>query len=269
MRYILFDTKTDGTTCFITEKRNCGIVVTSDIYVAMTFKRQSAARNFLSNLPKKFKDTHNFSIGLLSDTNELIKQDMSKDMTDIIDFINDKPKKIKYTKPLLSIPKPPKVTNGIQDNTEEIKKTINDTYISTPKILKSYTPTGVQSQMNNISKSLEETKDNIYSIPNRMAKNQVCLNQQLSKLDKIINDLTHFIEFNDLNASQGYKMYKMLHDFLNQRREVKDLLSKIQMINSNFEDIENCDISEFKSYNDRSYTPRVLDELFKNGKRCL
>lgn len=270
MRYLLFDTKTNGCTYYIAEKRNTGLIITTDICMATTFKRQNAASNFLLNLPKKIKDSNNFSIGLLSDTNALIKQDMSKNMTDIIDFMSNKPKKIKYTQPKLQIPNPPSLSNGIQNDAKDIKKTIDNTYISSPKILKTYTPKGVEKQMNNIYQVLSKTKNNINTIPEMIISNQTCLNEQLSKLDKIINDITHFIEFNELNASQGYKMYKILHDFLNQRREVKDLLTKIQTINSNFEDNENYDIStEFKSNNNRSYTPRVLDELFKNGKECL
>lgn len=273
MRYILFDTSTNGCTYYVSEKKNVGVVATTDVNLAITFKKRASANNFLSQLSKPLKNNYNFSVGLLSEIRQPILQELSQGITDIIDVMNNKPKKIKYNTQSLDIPEPPKLSNGIntiQDNTQDIKNNVDSTYISSPKMLKTYTSTEILSQMDNITKVIAKTQESICKIPDTITKNQLCLNKQLSELDKIINDLTHFIEFNNLNASQGYKMYKMLHDFLNQRRQVKDMLMVIQSINSNFEDTENYDISkEFKSCNERSYSPRVLDKLFQNGKECL
>ena len=49
-----------------------------------------------------------------------------------------------------------------------------------------------------------------------------------SEVDKEISDIYHYIELNNLNAYQGWLMYKMLQYRLKRRRVIKDELSIIK-----------------------------------------
>lgn len=90
------------------------------------------------------------------------------------------------------------------------------------------------------------------------------LNSELSRVDKEISDIRHYIEFYPLSASRGYKMAKMLKDCLIKRRQIKDeteMLNRISVMNVGH--IGNGkgrdDLERLK---DKHYTPRVLTELF-------
>jgi hypothetical protein len=91
------------------------------------------------------------------------------------------------------------------------------------------------------------------------------LNTEISKIDKEISDIRHYIEFYPLSASNGYKMAKMLKDHLVKRREIKnelDIMSKVQMMSVG-------QVASGKGREiigktlDKHYTPRVLRELFE------
>lgn len=93
------------------------------------------------------------------------------------------------------------------------------------------------------------------------------LTEELSKYDRQITDIEHYIEFNTgkLNACSGYKAYKMLQDVLVLRRKVKDELSIIQAVNSKMvapEEIANID-KEIHKLESRHYEPRELTYLFE------
>lgn len=91
------------------------------------------------------------------------------------------------------------------------------------------------------------------------------LNSELSRIDKEISDIRHYIEFYPLSASKGYKMAKTLKDRLIKRREIKnglDVMNRIQMMSvgqigcGKGREIINKTL-------DKHYTPRVLNELFE------
>lgn len=87
---------------------------------------------------------------------------------------------------------------------------------------------------------------------------------ELQKIDLEIVDIEHAAEFYNLNASQGYKLYKLLHDSRIKRRSVKDELQKINSflgtpMKSN--DMENLRKS-ILGLDNRKYTPRINKELF-------
>lgn len=92
------------------------------------------------------------------------------------------------------------------------------------------------------------------------------LSTELSKVDKEITDIRHYIEFYPLSASKGYQMAKLMKDCLIKRREIKDeieLLERIQVMtvghigNGKGRD-DLCKLTE------KHYQPRVLKELFNN-----
>lgn len=91
------------------------------------------------------------------------------------------------------------------------------------------------------------------------------LNSELSRIDKEISDIRHYIEFYPLSASKGYKMAKTLKDHLIKRREIKnelDVMNRIQMMSVG-------QVGSGKGREiidktlDKHYTPRVLNELFE------
>lgn len=63
------------------------------------------------------------------------------------------------------------------------------------------------------------------------------LNSELSRVDKEITDIEHYIEFYSFSASRGYELSKMLKDRFNRRREIKngmELLNDITWMNIGF-----------------------------------
>lgn len=113
-----------------------------------------------------------------------------------------------------------------------------------------------------IDSFIEEMMEKTNNLKNRHAY----LITELSRLDKERVDIEHAAEFYELNAAQGYKLYKRLHDNAVERRKVKDEIYKISMILSNqmnitgISNVKKC----IESLEKRSYSPRVLDELFEN-----
>lgn len=92
------------------------------------------------------------------------------------------------------------------------------------------------------------------------------LNKKLSTIDSEVSDIEHYIEFNKMNAAEGYKAFKMLQDKLLERRVIKDDYTKFQMLASaKVSDIFDGTLDEkLSALDSRKYTPRVLKELFKD-----
>ena len=88
--------------------------------------------------------------------------------------------------------------------------------------------------------------------------------KDMKEVDREITDIEHAAEFYNLNAAQGYKVYKLLHDARERRRIVKDRLSMVERIL----ETKVCNLSTTKidnkveKMNNRNYCPRVLKELF-------
>ena len=92
------------------------------------------------------------------------------------------------------------------------------------------------------------------------------LNDDASTIDKEVVDLEHYMEFSELNAAQGYMAYKMMHDRLIKRRKIKNNMYKSEMLlsASSNDYINGIVEKEFRGYDNRQYSPRVLKELFEN-----
>lgn len=91
------------------------------------------------------------------------------------------------------------------------------------------------------------------------------LQSELSMVDKKIFDVKHYIEFGNFNAYQGWMCFKMLQNLLRQRRNYKNEIEVIQLINQSFTNKNSFmalpqRISEIKN---KCYTPRAVPELFK------
>lgn len=90
------------------------------------------------------------------------------------------------------------------------------------------------------------------------------LSERLHDIELEIVDIEHAAEFYELNAAQGYKIYKMLHDARTKRREIKDELEKIKYFlgtsisSSSMENLK----KSIMGLDNRKYTPRINKELF-------
>lgn len=104
---------------------------------------------------------------------------------------------------------------------------------------------------------LEETCRNLKS-------RKEYLNSALSIADKKKSDIEHYIEFNNLSASQGYKLSKMMKDCLIERRSIKNEIEQIdQVLRMNVGFVGKGKIqSVLERTQDKQYHPRVLKELF-------
>lgn len=95
-------------------------------------------------------------------------------------------------------------------------------------------------------------------------KRKVELLSALSNIDKELVDLSHYIEFSNLNASQGYKAYKMEKERRCKRRSIKDEITILNVIlekkigESATEEVK----KQLAALDNRIYKPRVLAELF-------
>lgn len=86
------------------------------------------------------------------------------------------------------------------------------------------------------------------------------LYEKLSDVDQELSDLAHYCEAQNLNAAEGYKAYKMIHDARVRRRSIKNELSVVTIIckNTNKDEIVNI----INSLNNVTYKPRKLNGLF-------
>lgn len=110
---------------------------------------------------------------------------------------------------------------------------------------------------------LDKVKE-ISTFTKQIEERRLYLMEMIHKTDLEIVDIEHADEFYNLNASQGYKLYKLLHDSRNKRREYKDELEKINLSlgtsirSTNMENLERSIIG----LEHRQYTPRINKELF-------
>jgi len=107
-------------------------------------------------------------------------------------------------------------------------------------------------ELSNFTNELKQYKDNLLI--------------RQSEIDREISDIEHYIENYNLNASDGFKAYKILQGRRRKRRRIKDELIKVSII-------ENIDIKSnntqqiidrIEGLDNRKYKARtdVLIELF-------
>jgi len=96
--------------------------------------------------------------------------------------------------------------------------------------------------------------------------NKEWLLEQESNIDKQISDILHFIEFEKFSASEGFKLCKALKELRLKRRDVKNELEIIGILNSHTcNNIANGHTNKaISGIENKQYTPRVLTELFEN-----
>ena len=110
---------------------------------------------------------------------------------------------------------------------------------------------------------LDKVKE-ISEFTKQLEDRRLYLMEMIHTVDLDIVDIEHAAEFYTLNVSQGYKLYKMLHDARVKRRDYKDELQKIESTlgtsirSANMNNLE----KSILGLEHRQYTPRVNKELF-------
>lgn len=106
--------------------------------------------------------------------------------------------------------------------------------------------------------------DNINGLVKEATKRKVVLEKQLHDLEDEKIDIEHYIEFQNLNAAQGYKASKELKNCRVKRRTVKNELAVINIIlgHKMKEMISNEVYQKIRELDRRTYRPRVRTDLF-------
>ena len=112
--------------------------------------------------------------------------------------------------------------------------------------------------------NIDNCVDRLKEITDEIDQNYFSLKRDLEIVEKEIIDIYHAMEFYDLSASKGYKIYKMMQERLQHRREIKDDLEKIKIMLGMHIEKESVDKVKKKIENmdKRRYIPRVMIELF-------
>lgn len=106
--------------------------------------------------------------------------------------------------------------------------------------------------------------DDMNGLVEEAKKRKEILEKQLHALEDEKNDIEHYIEFQNLNAAQGYKASKELKICRIKRRSVKNELMVINIILD--QKMKELVISEIyqriKGLDNRTYSPRIRTDLF-------
>ena len=111
---------------------------------------------------------------------------------------------------------------------------------------------------------VDEIMDSLEMDFDLLVKRKKVLELELLGIEREITDIYHAMEFYNLDAAKGYKIYKMMQERLIRRRQNKDETLKIDYILSG--GIKGLTSKQtrkrFESLENREYTPRALKELF-------
>lgn len=105
---------------------------------------------------------------------------------------------------------------------------------------------------------------NFESYMQDIGKRRDTLTYELSKVDAEIEDILHAAEFYNLNACEGYKLYKMLRDARIKRRKLKDYIEVVGYVEraTGKDFANNVGSKSILGKESREYKPRVLNKMF-------
>jgi hypothetical protein len=109
---------------------------------------------------------------------------------------------------------------------------------------------------------VDEQIKSIHDINDSLLDTKKRLEYDLKNNKNEIVDIYHYIEFYDLNACDGYKIYKKLQDALRERREIKDSMDKLEAVTKIQFSRGNQEIHAFDEVQTRTYWPRYSLEMF-------
>lgn len=112
--------------------------------------------------------------------------------------------------------------------------------------------------------NLEQKIDEIGKLVEERQQRMQTLCDRLSEIDQEISDIQHYIEINDVEDDEAYKVFHMLQNKLRDRRKIKDEIRIIKSIGECNIDQSLLDplrlvVSQIKN---QKYVPRRLSELF-------
>lgn len=115
----------------------------------------------------------------------------------------------------------------------------------------------------NIQKWLDKLSD-LNGLAEEAGKRKEELLKQLHELEDEKIDIEHYIEFQNLNAAQGYKASKELKNCRIKRRSVKNELFVLEIIlEQKLEKIFDEEIyKKIRGLDNRTYKPRIRTDLF-------
>lgn len=98
----------------------------------------------------------------------------------------------------------------------------------------------------------------------RMQEHREYLTDMVRKADLETSDIMHYLEFNKLSASEGYKISKQLTEIRQRRRKYKDMLGLLDIMDNEGKALLDDDFLKKINYvYNRTYEPRVLTDLFE------
>lgn len=157
--------------------------------------------------------------------------------------------------------------NILQSSVPKIlRKSYNWNLEEVEEVKTSNSTTKVNTQYTHVD--IDDLKESINSLSGKLSTlqgNKEWLIEEESNLDKQISDILHFLEFNTFSACEGYKLCKALKELRLKRREVKNELEIINILNCHTcNNIANGNTNKaISGISNRHYTPRVLTKLFE------
>lgn len=128
-----------------------------------------------------------------------------------------------------------------------------DVYVSQDKV------TTIMEVNNIVNKSFALAED-ISGAYKKMLSYKSFLETTISEKERVVQDILHFVEFYDLDIVNGYRIYKLLQEIRIERRNAKNELERVnRFLKADIGDMD----SIIKDKEKKSYTPRVLMDLFK------
>lgn len=141
--------------------------------------------------------------------------------------------------------------------TEDLLKDGDWKIISTIEVKNDLSDANVEIDVDEIMESLETDFE-------LLIKRKKVLELERLEIEREITDIYHAMEFYNLDAAKGYKIYKMMQERLIRRRQNKDETLKIDYILSGGINglTSKKTRKQFESLENRAYQPRALKELF-------
>lgn len=111
---------------------------------------------------------------------------------------------------------------------------------------------------------VDEIMDSLEMDFDLLVKRKKYLELELLEIEREITDIYHAIEFYNLDAAKGYKIYKLMQERLVRRRKNKDDIMKINYIlTGGIKGLTGKQTRKhFEAMENRHYEPRALKELF-------
>ena len=107
------------------------------------------------------------------------------------------------------------------------------------------------------AKQLEDTVSQMKNAISTWDDTKAILDEEVKANKAEMCDMYHYIEFTNLNASDGYKAYKKFQEILKNRRRIKDSIEYINSIDSEMNSIKNIFSSIDDKFSNRQYASRV------------